>query len=443
MIAPSNRLIAAGFLLLLPATVLGGVIALALVPAIVWITALCCVAVIDLLAGRARRPELQIRVPEKIAAQRGQSFEFWAEALQSSRKPVQVRFAVAWPANFRFQPAIFEDVLGSTKLTWHQTVSGPERGVFHLSRAFFDSASPLGLWRYRQSVPLKTEIRIYPGLRSEARKMARFLVRGASGWQRQPRVGRGREFEKLREYEAGDGFDTIHWKATAKRRFPVTKVFQVEQAQEVYVIVDASRLSSRRALFRSELEPESILERTLAAGLLFGAVAERQGDKFGMAIISDQVERFVPASNGSAHFNRCRDLLCSVYSREVAPDFAEITATLLERLRRRSLLVFFISLDDPVVAEDFLRSVGHLTKRHLVLLLILCPPGVEPLFSKRSISTEVEMFDRIGGHLRWAGLAELGRRLTQAGVHFKLVNSETVSVEAASSYLNLKRRQLL
>ena len=223
MIAPSNRLVVAGLLLLLPATILGGVFAVALLPLIIWIAVLCCVAIADLLAGRAGKPELQIRVPEKISAQRGQSFEFCTEALQSDRKPVQVRFAVAWPAQFRFEPTVFEAVLGSTKLVWRQTILGPERGVFHLSRAFFDFGSPLGFWRYRQSVPLSTEIRIYPSLRSEARKMARFLVRGVSGWQRQPRLGRGREFEKLREYEAGDGFDTIHWKATAKRRFPVPR----------------------------------------------------------------------------------------------------------------------------------------------------------------------------------------------------------------------------
>ncbi len=42
-----------------------------------------------------------------------------------------------------------------------------------------------------------------------------------------------------------DGFDEIHWKATAKRRHPITKVFQVERTQEVYAVIDASRLSAR------------------------------------------------------------------------------------------------------------------------------------------------------------------------------------------------------
>ena len=53
-------------------------------------------------------------------------------------------------------------------------------------------------------------------------------------------VGRGREFEKLREYVPGDGSDEIHWKATARRGHPITKVFQLERTQEVYVILAGS-----------------------------------------------------------------------------------------------------------------------------------------------------------------------------------------------------------
>ena len=43
----------------------------------------------------------------------------------------------------------------------------------------------------------------------------------------------------------GDSLGDVHWKATAKRGHPVTKEFQIERTQEVYCIIDASRLSAR------------------------------------------------------------------------------------------------------------------------------------------------------------------------------------------------------
>jgi uncharacterized protein (DUF58 family) len=61
----------------------------------------------------------------------------------------------------------------------------------------------------------------------------------------QRQVGKGRDFEQLREYLPGDGYEDIHWKATAKYGHPVTKVFQIERTQELYVVLDASRLSGR------------------------------------------------------------------------------------------------------------------------------------------------------------------------------------------------------
>ncbi len=41
--------------------------------------------------------------------------------------------------------------------------------------------------------------------------------------------------------------DEIHWKTSARRGRPVTRVFQRWSAQEIYVVVDCSRLSARES----------------------------------------------------------------------------------------------------------------------------------------------------------------------------------------------------
>ena len=64
-------------------------------------------------------------------------------------------------------------------------------------------------------------------------------------------MGKGREFEKLREYVRGDSLNDIHWKATAKRGHPVTKEYQIERTQEVYIAIDASRMSGRAGKYLS------------------------------------------------------------------------------------------------------------------------------------------------------------------------------------------------
>ena len=131
-----------------------------------------------------------------------------------------------------------------SRLTWVCTPT--RRGNYPITQAYVEGYSPFGFWAIRKTVPVQSEIRVYPNLMTERKNLAAlFLHRGAFGLHAQRQVGKGRDFEKLREYIPGDSYDEIHWKATAKRGRPVTKIFQIERTQEVYVIVDASRLSAR------------------------------------------------------------------------------------------------------------------------------------------------------------------------------------------------------
>jgi uncharacterized protein (DUF58 family) len=291
---------------------------------------------------------------------------------------------------------------------------------------------------------------------------ALFLNRGVFGLHAQRQLGKGREFEKLREYMPGDSFDEIHWKATAKRGHPITKVFQIERTQEVYVILDASRLSAR------PLEPETSadapvrsssfslsspdtenpqtdvtqFERFVTAALVLGLAAERQGDHFGVLTFSDQVNQFVRAKGGKANYSACRDAIFAEEPRIVTPDFDELCSFIRLRLRRRALLVFLTNLDDPVLAEGFARNLG-LLRQHLVVVNMLSPPGVEPLFAKDNVTSVDDMYRRLTGHLQWADLRELERVLHRQGVAFSLLENETLCADLVTQYVKIKQRQLL
>lgn len=327
-----------------------------------------------------------------------------------------------------------------------------ERGQYPLSGIRFGLKSRMGLWDHWVSRPLGAEVRCYPNIALERRPLAAlFLNRGALGLHAQRQVGQGREFEKLREYVPSDSYEDIHWKATAKRGQPVTKVFQLEKTQEVYVIIDASRLSARavRRLDRDKggttdgADSEPVLERYLTAGLVLGQAAEHQGDLFGLAVFSDRVQRFVRSGSGSAHFHACRDALYSLQTREVSPDFEELGAFIRSRLRRRALLVYMTSLDDPVHAESFLRHARLLSRQHLMVVIMVRPQGMKPLFSGEDPQDEEDVYEHLGAHLRWQALREHGRALQRLGVLFQIVESETLGLELVTHYMKVKNRQLL
>jgi uncharacterized protein (DUF58 family) len=289
---------------------------------------------------------------------------------------------------------------------------------------------------------VQSEIRVYPNLHTERKNLAAlFLNRGAFGLHAHRQVGKGRDFEKLREYTPGDSYDEIHWKATARRGRPVTKVFQIEKTQEVYVIVDASRLSARET--EQTAEAKTALEGFVTAALVLGLAAEQQGDLFGLLTFTNRVEKFVRAKNGQSHYSLCRDALYTLEPKIVTPDFDELCTFIRLRLRRRSLLVFLTALDDPAIAESFVRNIGLLRGQHLVLVNMLQPAGVMPMFATPEIGGLDDLYEQLGGHFRWRNLRELQKTLQRQGVQFSLLGNENLSAELVSQYLSVKQRQLL
>jgi uncharacterized protein (DUF58 family) len=87
------------------------------------------------------------------------------------------------------------------------------------------------------------------------------------------------------------------------------------------------------------------------------------------------VETFVRAKNGKAHYNTCRDALYTLQPQIVTPDFGELYTFIRMRLRRRALIIFLTSLDDPALAENFVRSVELIRRQHVRKLVVVAVRG--------------------------------------------------------------------
>ncbi|MEO7798954.1 MAG: DUF58 domain-containing protein [Opitutaceae bacterium] len=356
----------------------------------------------------------------------------------------RIRFALALPGGFESpdETAWVDLPAGAAhaRIAWRCTPR--QRGRFAGMLACTETSSAFGLWRQRQRAPVGGELRVYPNLFAERRQLAAlFFARGEQGATAQRMVGRGRDFEKLRDYLPGDSFDEIHWKATAKRGKPVTKIFQAERTQEIYVILDISRLSARPTV--TDGVKQTALERCLTAALVLLLAAERQGDRFGLVAHDDRVRLFLRAGRGATHYAACREAALALQPSEATPDMAEIVRHLRSGLRRRALLVFLTDLTDPVLAEDFVKHVRLLARQHLVLVSQLRAPGVAPLFSGPEAADEGEIYARLAGHARWDETRALGKKLKPLGVTAAVLENETMAAQLVTQYLRVKRRQSL
>lgn len=433
MIVPAPRLLLVIAAAMLPAAAAAGLSPSATLPAIALGTVLALAAIFDAAGSYRSLHAVRIELPESQRCYKGRPSTLTMR-IESDAAVPRMRVGIVWPERLK---ATLDELwvavpAGSSLVDWE--FAAVRRGQHSVELAALERTSRLGLWDIRRDVPVRCTIQSLPVLQTVDDLLAfRQQTTGSSAIRQ---IGKGRDFEKLREYLPGDGFDEIHWKATARRGRPVTKVFQVERTREIYAVVDGSRLTGRAA------GDDTRLERYVSACLVLSAAAARNGDLFGVVTFQDRVLDFVRAGRGAAHAATCRQALSRISVKPLAPDFEEASTELRLHLRGRAMLLFLTDLDDPSTAEAFVAASRLLGARHVVSAATIRPPHAHPLFSADPASVE-DVYAQTGGHMAWRSLKELEVRLRQQGIRFGMFEEKNFGGQVARMYEEIKVRQAI
>ncbi len=176
--------------------------------------------------------------------------------------------------------------------------------------------------------------------------------------------GQGMEFQDVREYTPGDDVRTIDWNVTARMGEPYVKVFREERELAVVFAVDGSR----SGLFGGSGVRKRDLEVELCALLAFSAM--NNNDRIGLAIFTEEVERFIPPRKGRRHVLRTiREILTFEPSLQ-GTDIRKTCDFILRALTRKSI-VFLVSDFLDTGFEMSLRTLG---RKHDVIAVTVHDP---------------------------------------------------------------------
>ncbi len=139
--------------------------------------------------------------------------------------------------------------------------------------------------------------------------------------RRKRQRGLGREFQSLRDYRQGDDIRDISWTATARRNSLITRVFEIERSQVVWIVLDAGRLlrAEVRQDDQQKVQPDdsdlrlSKLDYAVNAALALAQVATQCGDKVGLLAYGRTIQQNLSAGRGAAHLRTIVDSLAQVH----------------------------------------------------------------------------------------------------------------------------------
>jgi len=313
-----------------------------------------------------------------------------------------------------------------------------QRGPVRMGRVWLRYCGRLGLAERWALAPLEQEIWVYPDL-EQARRSAVFLFRSrqpAAERRRERRRGRGREFESLRDYLSGDDLRDVCWSATARRGKLISKVYQAERSQTVWLLLDAGRL------LRARVAALSKLDFAVNAALCLAQVALYSGDRVGLLAYGRRVQCQLAPAHGPGQLRALADALALATSEPLEADHYRATETLLRLEKRRSLIIWLTDLAETATTPEVIECALALTGRHLVLFVVVGQRELAELAAARP-SAPREMYHYAAAQEVIQQRDLLLRRLRIRGALAVEIEPAELSLAVINRYLEIKDRSLL
>jgi uncharacterized protein (DUF58 family) len=213
--------------------------------------------------------------------------------------------------------------------------------------------------------------------------------------------GRGMDFSEVRPYAAGDEVRSIDWNVTARTGHLHVKRFVEERELTVMILCDVSASSD----FGSGQRTKAEVAAEIAALVAFSAVSN--GDRVGLVLFTDRIERFVPPRKGRRHALRIVSEILQARP-ESRGTSVGVALEFLRKAMRRRTVAFLLS--------DFLQPDGK-AKQPAPPISPLAPLSAPPLAThfpferqlrvavRKHDVVPIRLCDRLETELPAAGLA--------------------------------------
>jgi len=356
-----------------------------------------------------------------------------------------------------------------------------ERGNCETGWLYLRYHSGLGLVERWARAPLTQQVRVYPALRTGEEQQI-FLARSRQIdlQLRQARLrGLGRDFESLREYRQGDDLRDICWTATARRGDLITRQYQTERSQAVWIVLDCGRLMRTRVKSASssakgtgfspkgtgfsvkgtgfspyidpeqrsralapEGQPHSKLDHACTTAVALAQLALFSGDRVGLLAYGQSIQQRILPGRGAAHMRQLIEALAQVHSEPSEADHLRATATLNRLQPRRSLILWITDLAETAMRPEVIDGAMQLLRRHVLLFVAMAQPEVESIAATRPRNVD-QMFRAAAAQEMAARRELLLARLHEHGALTLDLNPDALTSSVLNQYLTVKERAMV
>jgi len=360
--------------------------------------------------------------------------------LLNNNYPYKVKAGVTDELPIQFQERNFYkiaviDYLGSATISYE--LQPLTRGEYEFGQVICFINTPLRLLQRRVKTGEPITVKVYPSYHQLKRyQLLAVSDNIALGIKKVRRLGHSLEFEKIKEYVAGDDVRTINWKATARTGGTMVNTYTDARQQQVYCIIDKGRA------MKMPFEGITLLDYSINASLALLNVALLKHDKAGLMTFSNKIGEIVSSERRSGQLNHLLEALYKQKTEFKESDYESLWATIHKRVTQRSFILLFTNFETYSSLERQLPYLKKIASYHLVCIVFFRNTLLKEIQEKQPDTIEGIYIKTIAERFDFEK-RQIVKELRRHGILSILSTPQELSIDVINKYLELKARQMI
>jgi uncharacterized protein (DUF58 family) len=389
-----------------------------------------------MLAGWTSALQVESTVPKVLAAG-GEGLAHFQARFRRGPSPREVEVVLEADPRIAVEPPRGTVRVDNRTLAAEFKLVPRRRGEAGLTALWLRWRGPLGLIWKQTVQPLDAPIPIIPNIPAVKEEAMRLFSRDAMfGMKIQIETGGGTEFHALKDHVSGMDRRAVDWKQSARHGRLLAKEHRTERNHHIILTLDCGRSMS------DPLNGLPRIDRAINAALLLAYVCLRVGDRVGLFAFDSRPRLSTKVTAGVNSFGLLQRLASKIDYSTDESNYTLALTTLGGELERRSLIVVFTDFTDSTSAELMIENIGRLSRRHLVLFVVLRDEELEGLARLEPVGAD-DVSRAVTADALLREREAVITRLRRMGVKIVDAPADRIGPALLSAYLDLKRKDLL
>lgn len=313
------------------------------------------------------------------------------------------------------------------------------RGLYTFNNTNILVSSPIKLAKRKLIFENSHNIPVYPSIiqMKKFTLQVNSAVKQFEGLKKIQRIGHSYEFDHIKNYVIGEDTRSLNWKASSRRNELMINHYEDEKSQQVYCILNKSRLMNM------PFNGLSLLDYSINSTLAISNIVYGKSDRIGYLSFSDKIGNIIKASRSNSQLQKIMTALYNEKENNLDPNYELLYSAIRYFIPNRSLILLYTNFETADSLNRNLHLLRKINRFHLLVPIIFINSELDDFIQHTEIENDLDIYHKVIARKMQNEKEIICSELRNHGIQYILTKPEDLSINTINKYLELKSRGLI